>query len=57
MQFTTVFAIVAVVAGVSANVHSKCYCVDVNNVIDTDTTAKSCTNVSDTRDFPPQSAP
>ncbi|KAJ4405396.1 hypothetical protein N0V82_010330 [Gnomoniopsis sp. IMI 355080] len=43
MQFTIIFALAAAVAGVTANVHSKCHCVDANEVLDKATTAKSCT--------------
>ncbi|KAJ4386087.1 hypothetical protein N0V93_008979 [Gnomoniopsis smithogilvyi] len=43
MQFTTIFALAAAVVGVTANVHSKCHCVDANNVLDEATTVKSCT--------------
>lgn len=46
MQFTTIFALAAAVVGVSANVHSTCYCTDANNKLDKATTAKSCTFVS-----------
>lgn len=46
MQFTTAFALAAAVVGVTANVHSSCYCVTANDgKIDLDTTAKACTNV------------
>lgn len=46
MQFATIFALAAAVVGVSANVHSTCYCVDINENLDQTTTQKSCTFVS-----------
>lgn len=46
MQFATIFALAAAVVGVSANVHSTCYCVDANDSLDKATTKKSCQYVS-----------